>query len=96
MPNKPLKLEGMRMEPPPSLPVDSVHNPAASAAAAPPLEPPGVRSIFQGLRQASPSFVLGRRGNAELRGIGFAQYDCPGLADPLHYNRVHFSGAVLD
>ena len=55
MPNTPLKLAGIRIDPPPSLPVARVHNPAARAAPAPPLDPPGVRSVFQGLRQASPS-----------------------------------------
>ena len=43
------------MEPPPSVPMDTVQRPAATAAAAPPLEPPGVRSVFQGLRQGSPN-----------------------------------------
>ena len=42
MPNTPLKLAGILIEPPPSLPVAKVHSPAANAAAAPPLEPPGV------------------------------------------------------
>ncbi len=60
---------------------------APAGAAGGPLDIPGITA---GIAQ----LVLGRRGNAELRGIGLAQYDCPGLADPLHYNRVHFSGAV--
>jgi len=40
--------------------------PAATAAAAPPLEPPGVRSTFQGLRQApkSSGSVTGRMPNS--------------------------------
>ena len=42
IPVTPLKLDGMRTLPPPSLPVASEHNPAISAAAAPPLLPPGV------------------------------------------------------
>ena len=53
MPKTPLKLAGIRMEPPPSLPVAMVQSPAAKAAPAPPLEPPGVRSVFQGLRHGS-------------------------------------------
>ena len=40
----------MRIEPPPSVPMASGPRPAATAALAPPLEPPGVRSRFQGLR----------------------------------------------
>jgi hypothetical protein len=38
----------MRTEPPPSEAVDSGSNPPASAAAEPPLEPPGVRARFHG------------------------------------------------
>src|SRR3954471_17203073 len=40
----------MRTEPPPSVPIASGPRPAAAAAPAPPDEPPGVRSVFQGLR----------------------------------------------
>ena len=40
----------MRIEPPPSVPTWSGPRPAAAAAEAPPLEPPGVRPRFQGLR----------------------------------------------
>ena len=53
MPKTPLKLAGIRMEPPPSLPVAMVQRPAARAAPAPPLEPPGEWLVFQGLRQGS-------------------------------------------
>ena len=42
---------GVRIEPPMSLPSSRGVKPAASAAAAPPEEPPGVRSGFQGLRE---------------------------------------------
>src|SRR5438094_5831592 len=41
---------GIRMEPPPAVPIASGPSPAATAALAPPLEPPGVRSRFHGLR----------------------------------------------
>ena len=40
----------MRIEPPPSLPCASGSIPAATAAAEPPLDPPGVRSRSHGLR----------------------------------------------
>ncbi len=40
----------MRIEPPPSLPVATGSIPAATAAAEPPEEPPGVRSRSHGLR----------------------------------------------
>ena len=49
-PTTPVQDAGQRIEPPPSVPIASGAMPAASAALAPPLEPPGVRSRFQGLR----------------------------------------------
>src|SRR5580704_17405625 len=39
----------MRIDPPPSLPTPPAEQPAAIAAASPPLEPPGVRERSQGL-----------------------------------------------
>src|SRR6185503_8461082 len=50
MPKRPVNPHGMRIEPPPSVPTASGPIPAATAAAAPPDEPPGVFALFQGLR----------------------------------------------
>ena len=49
-PNTPQKELGTRIEPTPSVPMASGPQPAATAAAAPPLEPPLVRSRCHGLR----------------------------------------------
>ena len=49
-PNSPQQDAGMRIEPAPSEPSAAGTMPAATAAAEPPLEPPGVCSGFQGLR----------------------------------------------
>src|SRR5215470_12021535 len=49
-PTRPQKAAGIRTEPPPSVPIPIGPSPAATAAAAPPLEPPGVRMRFHGLR----------------------------------------------
>jgi|SRR5215813_7867000 hypothetical protein len=51
-PTTPQHDAGVRIDPPPSLPLPTGHSPAATAAAAPPLEPPDVRSRFHGFRQA--------------------------------------------
>src|SRR5260363_118580 len=48
-PNRPQQAAGMRMEPPPSLPAAIGTTPEATAAAAPPLEPPDTCAAFQGL-----------------------------------------------
>ena len=52
MPKSPQHEAGIRSEPPPSEPCASGIVPAATAAAAPPDEPPGVCSGLHGLRQA--------------------------------------------
>jgi hypothetical protein len=44
----------MRIEPPPSVAVATATSPAATAAADPPLDPPGERSSAHGLRVAPP------------------------------------------
>ena len=51
-PTSPHQAAGMRTEPAPSEPIAPATSPAATAAAAPPLEPPGVWSSCQGLRVA--------------------------------------------
>ena len=50
MPNSPQTLAGMRIEPPPSLPCANGSSPAATAAPAPPLDPPAERVRSQGVR----------------------------------------------
>ena len=50
IPKMPLNEQGMRIEPPPSVPIVSGPMPAATAAALPPEEPPGVFAGFHGLR----------------------------------------------
>src|ERR1700681_1839844 len=49
-PTTPQNEDGTRIEPTPSVPTASGPHPAATAAAAPPLDPPLVRSSRQGLR----------------------------------------------
>ena len=50
MPTNPLTLEGMRIEPPPSLPGAAGSRPAATAAPVPPLDPPAEQVRSQGVR----------------------------------------------
>ncbi len=46
----PQAADGMRIDPPMSVPVAMVVSPAASAAPEPPDDPPGPQSVFHGLR----------------------------------------------
>src|SRR5258708_28832591 len=48
-PTTPQHEAGMRIEPPMSVPIATVAIPAATAAALPPLDPPGVTPVRQGL-----------------------------------------------
>src|SRR5260370_18786616 len=50
IPLMPQREAGMRMAPPVSVPMLPKQRPAATAAADPPLEPPGMRAVSQGLR----------------------------------------------
>jgi hypothetical protein len=54
-PTSPQADAGIRIEPPASVPCASGAIPAATAAAEPPLEPPGERSSAHGLRVGGPS-----------------------------------------
>jgi hypothetical protein len=49
-PTTPHRAAGWRIEPPVSLPSATAENPAATAAALPPLDPPGTRLVSCGLR----------------------------------------------
>src|SRR4051794_2031671 len=51
-PKRPQQAAGMRIEPPPSLAIPAAARPAATAAPLPPLEPPVVYPVSQGLRVA--------------------------------------------
>ena len=50
MPGSPQYEDGMRIDPPPSLPVHAGNIAAATDAADPPEDPPGVRLVSHGLR----------------------------------------------
>ena len=56
-PMTPHQLAGILIEPPPSLPAAIGTQPAATAAPAPPDEPPGVNCGFQGLRAGPKSLA---------------------------------------
>ena len=49
-PTRPVQAAGIRTEPAPSEPIAAATSLPATAAAAPPLEPPGVWPMLQGLR----------------------------------------------
>ena len=56
-PNKPQKLQGIPIDPPPSVPMDAGPKPPATAALEPPELPPAFKDKFQGLF-VFPYFLL--------------------------------------
>ena len=78
MPTSPLMLAGMRIEPPPSLPCANGTIPAATATAAPPLDPPAEQGRVPRAAGRAGEVVVGVAGEAELRGVGLAEADRPG------------------
>ncbi len=85
----------MRIEPPPSLPSASGTRPAATAAADPALDPPVVRSGFHGLRVVENSGLWPTRAISELGGIGLADNDRAGPAQPFYDDVVLARHVVL-
>ena len=83
-PTRPEKAAGRRIEPPPSLPSARGQTPAATAAAEPALEPPGVKAVFQGFRVVGKQRVMAEAAVAELGGVGLADDDCVGGLQTLH------------
>ena len=90
----PVRQPGMRTEPPPSVPSAIGVMPAATEAAAPALDPPGVFCRFHGLRVMPVSGLSPTRLAAELAGGGLADQDPAGLLRPLDRGRVRRSDIV--
>ena len=81
-PNSPQQPAGMRIEPPPSEASAPPTRPAATAAAEPPLEPPGVRLRSHGLRVAPNVGVSVNGDDLELGHVGLADDHRAGGAQP--------------
>jgi hypothetical protein len=81
-PTSPQHEAGIRIEPPPSLPWASGSIPDATAAAAPPEEPPGVRSVSHG-------FLTGpkRRGSDTGRMPNSGMFVLPTITNPASRSR---------
>ena len=76
------------MEPPVSLPSVPTAMLAATAAADPPLDPPGTLSGSHGIAHRSVSGVLIGRAHGELVAVELAEEDRPGGIEPRHYGRI--------
>ena len=96
MPTTPHSAAGWRIEPPVSEPSASGTNPAATAAADPPEEPPGTRLGSQGLRVGPKARVLGRGAHGELVEVGLADHDRPGRPQALDHGGVVGGAPALE
>ena len=97
MPTMPQSAAGWRMEPPVSLPSAHSASPAATAAAEPPLEPPGTRGQVPRVARGLEGRVLGGGAHGELVEVGLAEHHdvvVPHLADG--GGRVHGHVVVQD
>ena len=84
MPTRWVQAAGIRTLPAPSEPIAAVTSPAATAAALPPDEPPGVCSRDHGLRVCPKRGPAGERPLTELAGVGLADDDRARGAQPAH------------
>ena len=91
-PTRPVQAAGIRIDPAPSDPSAAGMSPAATAAAAPPLEPPGVWCGAPGIAGRAERGPLGERPLADLRGVGLADHDRARLAQPPHHLVVAVGG----
>ena len=82
MPVMPHRPAGQRIEPPVSLPTASGAIRAATQAAEPPLEPPGMRARSQGLCVGEEGRVLVRPAHGELVHVGPADQHGVGRLQP--------------
>src|SRR3954465_2655302 len=81
MPTQPHNAAGWRMDPPVSEPSVARHSSAATAAADPPEEPPGIRSRSQGLRVVKkPEFSV------ELPIANSSMFNRPKIIAPASFN----------
>ena len=77
----------MRIEPAPSAATAAGTSPAATAAAEPPLDPPGVRSVSHGLR-VTPHVIDSVNGHSPSSGI----FVLPTTIAPAARSRAHDLG----
>ena len=82
MPTRWDQAAGIRTEPAPSVPSAAGTSPAATAAAEPPEEPPGVWREVPGVAGVAEGRALGERPLAQFAGVGLADDDRPGRAQP--------------
>src|SRR5438445_12977583 len=89
-PKMPANEAGIRIDPPPSVPMWSGPRPAAAAAEAPPLEPPGDRPSAQGLRVAPKSKLWVTPSHPNV-GV----FVLPSMMPPAALRRAPLGGAAL-
>ncbi len=83
-PKRPQHDAGIRIDPPPSVACAIGTRPAETAAAAPPLDPPGVRSVSHGLRVAPLSSDSVNATVPNSGRVRLSDDHEPGLADPAY------------
>ena len=87
-PTRPQAADGMRTEPPVSVPIDAYAIPSITPAAEPPEDPPGERFGIERMANQAERRVLIGRAERKLVEIGLAKEHGAGLAQARHDDRV--------
>ena len=95
MPTRCVHAAGMRTLPAPSEPIAAATRPAATAAALPPDDPPGVCSRDHGLRVCPKRRPAGERPLTQLAGVGLADDDRARGPQPAHDFGVLGAGRIV-
>ena len=95
-PTHPQNAAGMRTLPPVSLPVAAAQRCATTAAADPPLDPPGMRVGSTGIARRAKERIDRRHAAAELVGVGLAEHHRAGILELLHDGGVVAGNVVVE
>ena len=87
---------GTRMDAPVSVPTEASPMPVATAAAEPPLEPPGDARRVVRIAHGTVRRVLAGGAERELVQVGAADDDRAGLVQPAHHRRIVWRDAVVE
>ena len=87
--------DGIRIDPPVSVPIDASPMPQATAAADPPLDPPADRDGIDRMMDRAKRGVLAGRAERELMQVGLADEHRAGVAKPRDDWRVGRRNAVV-
>ena len=91
----PLNALGNRMDPPPSVPIDTGPSPAATATPEPPLDPPATRAVSHGFTASSATRLIARPYSPNSGVFVFPTMIAPAARARFAHRSVDFGDVVL-